>query len=181
MSIYTYTLFFFSLVNTSLFAQKNNPDDFLRKKDSLNKTFIGTPYPDFEYTGDDGIIYSKKKMLGKKYFINFWFEACRPCMDEMNSLILLNNKLKNTNSEFISFTFDPPSTVKRVREEKKLNFIIIPVSRDECNRLNFANGFPKHIVVNEKGNVEYISSFFKDNEETIKEITVLLTGKRTVQ
>jgi peroxiredoxin len=178
---HTYTFILFSLFNTVLFAQRDNPDAFLRKKDSLNRTFIGTPYPDFEYTSDDGIIYSKKKLLGKRYYINFWFEACHPCMDEMNSLILLNDKLKGSNNEFISFTFDPPATVRRLREEKNLNFIIIPVSRDKCDRLNFNNGFPKHIVVDEKGNVEYISFFFKSNEETIKEITALLTNKSTVQ
>lgn len=181
MPKYIHTLIFFFLLNTVGFAQKDNPDVFLKKKDSLNKAVIGTPYPDFTHSGDDGIIYSKKKMLGKKYYINFWFEGCHPCMDEMSSLILLNNKLKNTSNEFISFSWDVPSTIKRVRQEKKLNFIIIPISREECNRLNFTNGFPMHIVVDEKGNVEYISSFFKSNEETIKEITALLLIKKSVQ
>ena len=152
----------------------------MKIQDSLNQAKIGTRYPDFEYSGDDGIVYSNKKMLGKKYYINFWFEACHPCMEEMNSLMILNTKLKNTNNAFISFTFDPPSTVKRVREERKLDFVIIPVSREECDRLNFKNGFPKHIVVDEKGNIEYFSSFFKSNEETIKEITTLLTNKSKV-
>ena len=181
MQKYIHTLIFFFLLNTEGFAQKDDPDFFLKKKDSLNKALIGTPYPDFAHSGDDGIIYSKKKMLGKKYYINFWFEACHPCMEEMNSLMILNNKLQNTNNEFISFTWDPPSTIKRVREERKLNFIIIPISREECSRLNFNNGFPKHIVVDERGNVEYISSFFKSNEETIKEITALLLNKKSVQ
>jgi peroxiredoxin len=178
-------LIFFFIINMALFAQKNkkpfNPDDFLKKQDSLNKIAIGKPYPDFEHKGDDGVVYSNKKMLGKKYYINFWFEACHPCMDEMDALIILNNKLKNTNNEFISFTFDIPSTVRRVREERKLNFKIIPVSSEECRRLNFNNGFPKHIVVDEKGNIEYFSSSYKSNGETIKEITALLINKSTVQ
>ena len=175
----------FCSYNTILFAQKDkepyNADNYLRKLDSLNKVAIGKPYPDFEYAGDDGIVYSNKTMLGKKYYINFWFEACHPCMEEMNSLIILNAKLKNTKNVFISFTFDPPSTIKRVREERKLDFIIIPVSRNECYRLNFNSGFPKHIVVDEKGNTEYISSFFKSNEEVIKEIISILTNKSTIQ
>ena len=179
-----FLVFSFSLC-TTVFAQKSkqffNTDSLLRSKDSLGQTAIGKPYPDFEHLGDDGVLYSNKKMLGKKYYINFWFQACQPCMDEMNSLNRLNDKLKNTNSEFISFTFDAPAVVKRVREEKKLNFKIILVSDEECRRLNFNNGFPKHIVVDEKGNVEYISSHFKSNEDTIKEITDLLLNKATMQ
>jgi len=102
-------------------------------------------------------------------------------MDEMNSLIILNDKLKNTNNEFISFTFDIPSTIKRVKENKKINFKIIHVTDKECRRLNFNSGFPQHIVVDEKGNVEYIGSSFKNNEDTIKEIADLLINKSTIQ
>jgi peroxiredoxin len=170
---------------STIFAQNDkrpfNLDSFIRKQDSIRQTAIGKPYPDFEHLGEDGIVYSNKKMLGKKYYINFWFEGCHPCMDEMNSLIILNDKLKNTNNEFISFTFDIPSTIKRVKENKKINFKIIHVTDKECRRLNFNSGFPQHIVVDEKGNVEYIGSSFKNNEDTIKEIADLLINKSTIQ
>ena len=86
--------------NTILCAQANkrsfNSDSLLRVRDSLKKTMIGKPYPDFEHTGDKGTVYSKKILSGKKYYINFWFEGCHPCMEEMSSLVELNNKIKNS-------------------------------------------------------------------------------------
>jgi hypothetical protein len=100
-------------------------------------------------------------------------------MEEMDSLTALNNRIKNTNNTFISFTFENLENIKRIRKERGLNFIIIPTTEDECQRLNFGNGFSKHIVVDEKGNVEYVSSTYKPNEECLKEIETLLTKNTT--
>jgi peroxiredoxin len=167
---------------TTLFAQvkrkRVNTDIELKKIDSTNKAAIGKPYLDFEHIGDDGITYSKKNLLGKKYYINFWFQACHPCMEEMDALIELNNKIKNTNNEFISFTFDSPEVVARIRKERNLNFKIICVSREECSRLMIAGGFPTHIIVDEKGNVEFtITSWTMTNKEIIKKVESILTNK----
>src|SRR5690349_14130732 len=55
---------------TAIFAQNGKPsfntDSFIRKLDSTDQALIGKPYPDFKHLGDDGIVYSNKKMLGKK-------------------------------------------------------------------------------------------------------------------
>ncbi|MEO7047050.1 MAG: TlpA disulfide reductase family protein [Ferruginibacter sp.] len=173
----------FMIFSSIIFAQESkkpfNPDEYLRKVDSINQSLIGKPYPAFEYKGDDGKLYSNKNLLGKKYYINFWFEGCHPCMEEMDSLIALNNRIKNTNNTFISFTFENLENIKRIRKERGLNFIIIPTTEEECHRLNFGNGFPKHIVVDEKGNIEYFSSYYKPNEESLKEIETLLTKNTT--
>ncbi len=178
--IFLFLVFAFSIV--TLFAQvkrkRMNPDNELKKMDSINKAAIGKPYLDFEHIRDDGITYSKKNLLGKKYYINFWFQACHPCMEEMDALIELNNKIKNTNNEFISFTFDSPETVERIRKERNLNFKIICVSNEECHRLMIAGGFPTHIIVDEKGNIEYTrTSSLETNKEIIKKVESILTNK----
>jgi cytochrome c biogenesis protein CcmG, thiol:disulfide interchange protein DsbE len=171
-----------SFLFNSLFAQTKrktpNPDEQLKKIDSINKSAIGKPYPDFEYLANNGVVYSKKKLLGKKYYINFWFEGCHPCMEEMDSLVALNNKIKNTNNEFISFTWELPNAVKRIRKERNLNFKIISVSQEECSRLMINGGYPQHIVVDEKGNIEYVRTSRKEtNEEIIKKVALILTNK----
>jgi peroxiredoxin len=171
-----------SFLFNSLFAQTKrktpNPDEQLKKIDSTNKAAIGKPYLDFEHISDDGITYSNKNLLGKKYYINFWFQACHPCMEEMDALMGLNNKIKNTNNEFISFTFDSPEVVARIRKERNLNFKIICVSREECSRLMIAGGFPTHIIVDEKGNVEFTRTLrTMTNKEIIKKVESILTNK----
>lgn len=172
----------FSMIVFPSAAQNNGgqskADQIIRHLDSAMQLLVGTPYPDFEHRADNGILYSKKMMLGKRYYINFWFEACPPCMAEMDSLIALNNQLQNTAAEFLSFTWDKPETIQKLRREKKLNFIIIPVSMDECYRLNLHNGFPFHIVIDEKGNIAYIPSIMNPSEKTLHEVADLLLTKK---
>lgn len=150
------------------------PDEQMERYDSIKKSMIGKPYPDFEYKADDGIVYSKRKMLGKKYYINFWFEGCHPCMEEMDSLNALNIKLKKTKSDFISFTFEKPKDIARIRKERKLNFKIISVSDEECRRLNLGNGFPTHIVVDKKGIIAYVGLMITPNKQALKDVYALL-------
>jgi peroxiredoxin len=150
------------------------PEEQIERYDSIKKSMVGKPYPDFKYKGDDGKMYSKKALLGKAYYINFWFEGCHPCMEEMDSLNALNNKLKNTKNEFISFTFEKLKDIARIRKERKLNFKIISVSDEECRRLNLGNGFPTHIVVDKNGNIAYVGLMMTPNEQALKDVYTLL-------
>src|ERR1700754_4613561 len=118
----------FCLLSVPGFSQsppKQTSDQFMQRVDSIKRSMIGKPYPDFEHKSDDGIVYSKKSLLGKKYYINFWFEGCHPCMDEMPDLVELSNKLKGNKNLFISFTWDAPAARQRVKEKMKINFPVI--------------------------------------------------------
>lgn len=164
------------LFSVTAFAQppRGSTDWFMQRTDSMNKAMIGKPYPDFKYKGDDGVVYSNKTLLGKKYYINFWFEGCHPCMDEMPELVELSKKLKGNKNKFISFTWDEPAARKRVKEKMKINFPVIALNHEEAVRLNLQNGYPTHIVVDEKGMIEYIGASYMPNDITLKEITAIL-------
>jgi len=170
-------LFIQSVLSAQSGHKPLNPDEYMRMQDSVRQAMTGKPYPAFNYKADDGITYSNESLLGKKYYINFWFEGCHPCMEEMNSLIALNNSLKGTGNEFISFTFEKPKDIKRIKQERGINFKVISIEHEECYRLNLNSGFPAHIVVDEKGNIEYVGMPFMSNEMEIKKVYELLKGK----
>lgn len=160
----------------TVFSQKKvfNADEYLKKLDSIKSSMVGKPYPAFSYKADNGIVYSNKSLLGKKYYINFWFEGCHPCMEEMPALEKLNEKVKLTNNEMLTITWESKAEVARIKKEHHLNFKVLSVSRDECGRLNLQNGFPTHILVDEKGIIEYVGLMMTPNNKALSDVENIL-------
>ena len=85
----------------------------------------GKTIPDFIITDKNGIIMSRNELLSKVTFINFWFEAYAPCIAEFQALqkFYVTNKSRKE-FQFISITFEPDSTIERVRKALPTQFII---------------------------------------------------------
>ena len=56
---------------------------------------------------------------------------------------------------FISFTFDPDSTIQKLKTRYNTKYKVFHLNRPECYRLNFNIGFPTSFVLNKKGIVTY--------------------------
>lgn len=130
----------------------------IKHQDSVNLSHIGKEYEQFFCKNDKGITYSNKNFAGQKCYINFWFESCYPCMLEFDALNELSDSLLKKDIGFITFTFESEEAIKKIREKYKVRFTIISITKDECSRLNYHNGFPTHIILNESGNVSFIHS-----------------------
>ena len=149
-------------ISTSIYAQSNTNNKisrYLIKKDSVTQARIGTVYPSFKaYTLTDNSI-SDTNLQNKITVINFWFQDCRPCIYEFESLNKLYNDYKNNKDfQFISFTCDSETDAIPIVAKYKLLYPVCSISRDECYRLNFNQGFPTTIIVDKKGHVTYIKS-----------------------
>jgi peroxiredoxin len=114
------------------------------------------PYPSFTIKGPAGTL-SNETLKGKVVFVNFWFAACPPCIAEFEGLSEMYNRLKdNADFEFISFTFESPEVVQRVKEQYQLPFPIYSISEEECQRLSLQNAYPTNIIIDKKGLVKYV-------------------------
>jgi peroxiredoxin len=112
---------------------------------------IGKSFPDFK-AKFNGRIISKDSLRGKVVFINFWFEACPPCIAELSALNELYKKFStNRNFEFISFTYEKPERVLLLKKKYHIRYKVASVSSQECYRLNQNNGFPTSIVLDKDG------------------------------
>lgn len=130
---------------------------FSSAQDKRNKEAIGKPYPPFSFTRD-GKVFNNDLLKGKTIFINFWFEACAPCIAEFDALNEVYQKLNdNKKFEFISFTFETPEKVKQIKEKYPLPYPVISIDRKECYRLNLNNGFPANIILDLTGAIKYMS------------------------
>ncbi len=79
------------------------------------------------------------------------FESCAPCISELEAFNKLFDLLKDDkNFMFISFTFDPDSTIQKLKTRYNTKYKVFHLNRPECYRLNFNIGFPTSFVLNKK-------------------------------
>ena len=116
---------------------------------------------------------SNDLLKNKVVLINFWFEGCHPCMAEMDALNELHTTLKsNKDFLFVSFTWDNPETIKRVKEKYNINFGILSTDDIECQRLNFSNGYPTSIILDRSGTIKYLHSGGSVEKEKARELVM---------
>ena len=138
--------------------------------DSIRQAQIGKIYPDFQSVTMDGDTINQKSLKGKVTLLNFWFEACAPCIAEFNELNRLYDKLKTIpNFQLITFSTDAVEDIKRVIQKHQLRFPVCPISREEAYSLNLNSGFPTNIVIDETGKVIYLKSGGAVEEKRVKE------------
>lgn len=143
-------LFFFIFkINSQNVGQTDSLAEVSEKK------LLNEPFHPFRLT-NRRIQLSNDELLGKVVYINFWFTACAPCMQEMPQINELFEKFKNdTNFALISITYDDPEKIEAIKEKFQIRYNIFSVTHPECLRLNPTHSYPANIILNKKGIIEF--------------------------
>ena len=142
---------------------------FFEEHDKSNRELINKPFPAFSYLSEGKII-DNEHLKGKTVFINFWFEACAPCIAEFGAFNEMYNKLKgHANFEFISFTFETSEKIEEIRDKYQIQYKTLSIKREECYRLNNNNGFPTSFIVDSVGLIKYRVSGGNTDKNKAKE------------
>lgn len=122
-----------------------------------------------------------QQFKGKVVFINFWAGWCDACVEEMPSIIALNNLLKDDGFVVVSVNFDdnPEKEVPLLIQALKLNF---PVYTDKEEALASAFNvvaLPLTVVADRDQNIVLTESGARDwaSDSIIKEMRELLLKK----
>lgn len=139
----------------------------------IEKAPKGTPFAPFSVFTTDGKQITDQSLLNKITFINFWFEACAPCIAEMEGL----NKLyadhkEKTQFQFLSFTYETKEKIAAIRKKYNIQYPIISIRKDSCYLLNFNSGFPTSIISDIHGKVAFYSCGGPIDPEIAQEIIV---------
>jgi len=154
-------LFFFFFFR--LFTVAAQTDDEAQRKfmDTLNMGgtyLVGKTLPIFDLKSVKGKLYTDKNLIDKITFINFWFEACAPCIAEMNALEMLYENFKEyKNFQFLSVTYEKKETIERIMGKYKMTYPVLSTSADSCYYLNYRKGFPTTIIIDEKGKIVFFT------------------------
>jgi len=122
-------------------------------QETFFEELIGKDLPDFQGLNMKGQRFFKSNLLQQVTVINFWFEACRPCIEEIPSLNQLEQQYGTKNVRFIGVTHDPVSRAKRFQKRSGYQYEIIHLTREEIAKLNINHGFPSNILVGKNGKI----------------------------
>ena len=126
--------------------------------DSNNFKLRGKDLPDFIVYDLNGKVYSKDSLRFKKAtFINLWFAACLPCIEEIPDLNRLYDSIKNCQDfQFFSITMESPSRVKEMIRQYDIHYPVFYTTHKILDQLSFTGYYPTNLVLNSKGKVQVI-------------------------
>ncbi len=128
------------------------------KQQSVQSELIGKKAPDFELTDITGNKITSEDVKGKVVVLNFWFIACKPCIEEIPKLNIVHDKYKdNPNIVFASITFDQKDKVESFLIDTPIKYAVIPDSIGVINSFNIF-AYPTNIVIDKNGNFTDITS-----------------------
>lgn len=124
----------------------------IAQNDTLAKN---TPAPEFSLTDLNGKWYSLKKLSGKVIVLNFWFIACKPCVNEMPVLNAVKNSFDQKEIVFLALSLDHKYDVERFLKNNRFEYTILPDAKRVAEAYH-VNAYPASIVIDNKGIVRFI-------------------------
>lgn len=121
-------------------------------------TAVGKEIPEYSFNSIDNPdqTFTKSKLLGKTYLIDFWGTWCTPCVAEMPTLHKVYEKYKSKGLEIISVAADEKENVTAFRSKKWampwLNTVLLKNEKsDELLKMFGVYSYPSAFLVSAQG------------------------------
>ncbi len=162
------------VVKSSIAQARNtlNPAEFANTKELIDNI-----PPDFQGEDIYGKFYDTENLAGKVVVLKFWFQACKPCLDEIPELNQLVAQYRD-NSEvvFLAPSLDRKASILSFLQRMPFHYSIIPDARKIAHNYNVP-GYPTHVVINRFGKVNtvYLGVNYKIKDKLSRAIDFALT------
>lgn len=87
---------------------------------------------------------------------NFWFVACKPCVDEIPVLNQLAAKYNNDSVRFIAITFDKPEKLEAFLPKNPFNFMIGILPQASIDKIKKISFYPFTVIVNRQHKISFV-------------------------
>lgn len=115
---------------------------------------VGDSAPSFSITSDSGKAITQANFGGKVLILNFWATWCAPCVQEIPSLNVLQNRFRDRGLVVLGVSVDKDEAAYRQFVSRfRLSFL---TARDPEQKINNDYGsvqFPETYIINSEGKV----------------------------
>lgn len=129
-------------------------EEMLKRFDQIGDSELtGKPAPSFSIIDSDANKISSENTKGKIVVLNFWFIACKPCVQEIPELNEVYERFKdNDEVVFASITFDDKKEVQEFLTKHPIHYPLV-TNETKIAKDFQVNGFPTNIVIDKNGNI----------------------------
>lgn len=143
-------------------AQKKEQEQMMammKAQAELQAKMNGKPSPTFDYENHKGGKTKLEDLRGKYVYIDTWATWCGPCIREIPSMKLVEEKYHGKNIEFVSISIDAAKDHdkwKKFVTDKQMGGVQLYADKDWKSDFCVAygiNSIPRFILIDPKGNV----------------------------
>ncbi|MDH4227693.1 MAG: TlpA family protein disulfide reductase [Deltaproteobacteria bacterium] len=121
-------------------------------RDSYKEIEKSSSAIDFVLPDMDGKLRKLGDYKGKVVFLNFWATWCPPCKEEMPSMQVLYDNLKDKNFVIVAVSSDTSADdVKKFIGENKLTFPVLLDPKGKIKEAYKTTGFPETFIIDQNG------------------------------
>jgi cytochrome c biogenesis protein CcmG/thiol:disulfide interchange protein DsbE len=112
---------------------------------------IGTPAPDFTVQDSDRKV-SLDQLRGKVVVLNFWATWCPPCIEEMPSLVQMQQKMKGKGVEVLAISVDADrNAYNDFLKQHNVDLLTVRDADQKSNNLYGTFKFPETYIIDRQG------------------------------
>lgn len=112
---------------------------------------IGSSAPDFTVTDNDRKV-TLSELHGKTVVLNFWATWCPPCVEEMPSLLSMQQRLKDKGVTVLAVSVDvDENAYHRFLKDHNVNLLTVRDPDQKSNRLYGTFKYPETYVIDRNG------------------------------
>ena len=165
---------YFNLIKSN--TPSSNFISMARKKmKTVLKIKKGVKSPSFSFKNAENKTYSLSDFKGKYVFIDVWATWCRPCLQQIPALKVLEEEFKKEEIVFVSISVDKNNAYdkwKTMIKEKELGGIQLFSDNSFSSKFVKAYGIssiPRFILIDKEGNI-YDENMSKPSSKSTKEV-----------
>ncbi|PYX69856.1 MAG: TlpA family protein disulfide reductase [Acidobacteria bacterium] len=112
---------------------------------------MGSNAPDFTVQDSDRKI-TLSELRGKVVVLNFWATWCAPCVEELPSLVNLQQKMRNKGITVLAVSVDQDESLyRRFVQDHNVNLLTVRDANQKSNNLYGTFKFPETYIIDRNG------------------------------
>jgi len=116
---------------------------------------LNKPAPAFGLYDLNGKLCDLAHLKGKVVVLNFWFVACKPCVNEMPALNAIKKKFSPEKVSFLALSLDKKAAIDAFLKEHTFDYTILPDAGPVADKYGLF-AYPASMVIDAQGIIRFV-------------------------